>query len=74
MAKSMPTVTIEVNHQLIEGLQEICDADNTVGANEDTSEVFTADDGSTFRINWTQNDDEKWFDENGIIQHGEPEC
>ena len=73
MAKSMPTVTIEVNHQLIEGLQEICDADNTVGANEDTSEVFTADDGSTFRINWTQHDDEKWFDENGIIQHGEPE-
>ena len=73
MAKSMPTVTIEINHQLIEGLQEICDADNTEGANEDTSEVFTADDGSTFRINWVQHDDEKWFDENGIIQHGEPQ-
>ena len=73
MAKSMPTVTIEINHQLIEGLQEICDADNTEGANEDTSEVFTADDGSTFRINWVQHDDEKWFDENGTIQHGEPQ-
>jgi hypothetical protein len=57
----MVEVTIEVNHQLIEELQEICDADNTVGANEDTSEVHWTDDGKTpVTINWVQHDDEKW--------------
>jgi len=74
MAKSMTTITIEVNHDLIEELQQICDADNTVGANEDTVEIYWTDDGKTpVTINWVQHDDEKWFDENGIIQHGEPE-
>ena len=63
----MIEITIEVNHELIEGLQEICDADNTEGANEDTTEVFSAIDGSVVKINWVQHEDEKWFDENGTI-------
>jgi|13_taG_2_1085334.scaffolds.fasta_scaffold402621_2 hypothetical protein len=59
----MITITIEVNHQLIEGLQEICDADNTVGDNKDTSDVHIADDESPVRINWVQHEDEKWINQ-----------
>ena len=64
----MIKITIEVTHDLIEELQQICDADNTVGANEDTTEVHWTDDGKTpVEINWVQHEDEKWFDENGTI-------
>ena len=56
----MLEITIEVDHNLIEELQNICDADNMAGANEDTSEVLWTDDGKTpVKINWVQHEDEK---------------
>ena len=57
----MLEITIEVDHNLIEELQNICDADNMAGANEDTSEVLWTDDCKTpVKINWVQHEDEKW--------------
>ena len=57
----MLEITIEVDHNLIEELQNICDADNMAGANEDTSEVLWTDDGKKpVKINWVQHEDEKW--------------